>query len=889
MFLRVYTTVFTLLWYILSSLIPVYSQASSAESLVNEQRKTTLFASPLRPYTVDGAFVNYNDAQYPLWVLRPASDFSSWSEVNQKTQSSLESVLEVNKATKGTPYPTMGKVWVHAPLYQHHFSTQSSLPSLGTDKSPLTEDPTFETRLASELSQAGSAVEGNGLEGYVQNLDNRVLNLGDSAIEGGVTDWFSHYGTVKFSTDWLNNLDDPSASLDLLLPLYDNNQQLFFTQLGYQYNNEAVFNGRDFLNVGFGFRTRGESALFGINSFYDSDLSRGHRRGSIGVEYFQDYLKISGNYYFPLSDWKDSPDLEYYLERPAEGMDEKITGYLPIYPQLGGSLEYEQYYGDEVDITGSQHREKDPYAVTLEGEYTPVPAVTLHAGVTNAKGKLSSLEAGLDFTYRFGLPWEKQLSPDYVAESRQLSWQWRDLVERNNNIVLEYKKKEVFTATSKNYHIQALNAPHYGTPLTLKVMINGQSPLSAYDVQWHLPSQFIFKQSTHDQYVQSSTRDSIEVWVPPFGGEYSYSVTITHRDSGQVRTINSQIMVDSSNLNSLSLIAKNQVDLSKPDTTLETHFLAGNETLEQAWLQYIHLASKENPVPPFARFQSGVSLNALALPVVVAPNKVELHTKDHVSSLSSVIKDVNHSFEEIYEFDGKHNVFPIVIGGYIGTPIDISTYDSVKVTSGALADGKEKNTVTVTLKDSKNNPVSGENIIVTSPGSNAKVGAVIDNGDGTYSAQVTDTRAEMVKITVSHASDTKTVSMKFVANRGSVDISQAFIGAPVTTGANASKSSIQVLPDGAIANDKDKDKLTVTLKDSSGNVVPNMPVTFSTSASDSRLVGLATSSTNAQGEATIEVASSKAGDVAVLVTVAGKSKTVIAHFVAGAAKTLTLT
>ncbi|MCY9855439.1 inverse autotransporter beta domain-containing protein [Vibrio mediterranei] len=424
MSLKVYTTVFTILCYILSSLIPAYSQTSSAESLVKRQRKTTLFASPLRPYTVDSAFVNYSDAQYPLWILRPASDFSSWSEASQKTQSSLESMLEVNKATKDTPYPTMGKVWVHAPLYQHHFSTQSSLPSLGTDKSPLTEDPTFETRLASELSQAGSAVEGNGLEGYVQNLDNRVRNLGDSAIEGGVTDWFSHYGTVKFSTDWLNNLDDPSASFDLLLPLYDNNQQLFFTQLGYQYNSETFFSGRDFLNVGFGFRTRVKSVLFGVNGFYDSDLSRGHRRGSVGVEYFQDYLKISGNYYFPLSDWKDSLDLDDYLERPAEGMDEKITGYLPIYPQLGGSLEYEQYYGDEVDITGSQHREKDPYAVTFEGEYTPVPAITFHAGVTKAKGQSSSLEAGLDFTYRLGLPWEKQLSTDYVAESRQLSWQW---------------------------------------------------------------------------------------------------------------------------------------------------------------------------------------------------------------------------------------------------------------------------------------------------------------------------------------------------------------------------------------------------------------------------------------------------------------------------------
>ena len=51
--------------------------------------------------------------------------------------------------------------------------------------------------------------------------------------------------------------------------------------------------------------------------FYDYDFSRGHRRLGLGTEAWTDYLKLSGNYYHPLSDWKESEDFEFYEERPA--------------------------------------------------------------------------------------------------------------------------------------------------------------------------------------------------------------------------------------------------------------------------------------------------------------------------------------------------------------------------------------------------------------------------------------------------------------------------------------------------------------------------------------------------------------------------------------------
>ena len=50
--------------------------------------------------------------------------------------------------------------------------------------------------------------------------------------------------------------------------------------------------------------------MLGFNAVVDKDLSRGHTRGSIGLEYMHDNLKLVSNIYRRLSSWKDSPDFE---------------------------------------------------------------------------------------------------------------------------------------------------------------------------------------------------------------------------------------------------------------------------------------------------------------------------------------------------------------------------------------------------------------------------------------------------------------------------------------------------------------------------------------------------------------------------------------------------
>lgn len=104
---------------------------------------------------------------------------------------------------------------------------------------------------------------------------------------------------------------------------------------------------------------------------------------------------------------------------------------------------YEQYYGDEVGLFGKDKRQKDPHAITAEVNYTPVPLLTLSAGHKQGKSGENDTRFGLEVNYRIGEPLEKQLDTDSIRERRMLAGSRYDLVERNNNIVLEYRKSEV--------------------------------------------------------------------------------------------------------------------------------------------------------------------------------------------------------------------------------------------------------------------------------------------------------------------------------------------------------------------------------------------------------------------------------------------------------------
>jgi len=247
--------------------------------------------------------------------------------------------------------------------------------------------------------------------------------------------WLAHYGTgrVRLNTDTRYSLND--SDIDLLLPLWEQDSLLFYTQGGIHRADDRTQS-----SIGAGGRYFTAKVMWGWNLFMDNDLTQHHARYGIGGEYQQNYLKLSVNSYQRLTDWKDSPSFDNYQSRPANGWDVRAEGYLPAMPSLGMNMTWEQYYGDEVALFGKEHRQRDPHSWTAGLSWTPFPLLTFEGDRKQGEG-LHESRIGVTLRWLPGVMLAQQVNTAAVAFRRTLEGSRYDLVERNNDIVLEYRKK----------------------------------------------------------------------------------------------------------------------------------------------------------------------------------------------------------------------------------------------------------------------------------------------------------------------------------------------------------------------------------------------------------------------------------------------------------------
>lgn len=257
--------------------------------------------------------------------------------------------------------------------------------------------------------------------------------------------WLSQFGTARVQLNLDDNLSLKGSAFDMLLPLYDDQKSLLFSQFGLR-NHDS----RNTINIGAGVRTLQDNWMYGANVFFDRDITGKNNRIGFGAEAWTDYLKLSANSYLRLTDWHQSRDFADYDERPANGYDLRVEAYLPAYPQIGTNLKYEQYKGNEVALFGKDDRQKNPYAFTAGINYTPIPLITIGAEQRAGKGGRNDTNISIQLNYRLGEPWQSQIDPSAVAASRTLAGSRYDLVERNNNIVLEYQKQDLIQLVLPN-------------------------------------------------------------------------------------------------------------------------------------------------------------------------------------------------------------------------------------------------------------------------------------------------------------------------------------------------------------------------------------------------------------------------------------------------------
>ncbi|EOK6134744.1 Ig-like domain-containing protein [Escherichia coli] len=272
---------------------------------------------------------------------------------------------------------------------------------------------------------------------------NMARGWASSQASGAMTDWLSRFGTARITLGVDEDFSLKNSQFDFLHPWYETSDNLFFSQHTLHRTDE-----RTQINNGLGWRHFTPTWMSGINFFFDHDLSRYHSRAGIGAEYWRDYLKLSSNGYLRLTNWRSAPELDNdYEARPANGWDVRAEGWLPAWPYLGGKLVYEQYYGDEVALFDKDDRQSNPHAITAGLNYTPFPLMTFSAEQRQGKQGENDTRFAVDFTWQPGSAMQKQLDPNEVAARRSLAGSRYDLVDRNNNIVLEYRKKELVRLT----------------------------------------------------------------------------------------------------------------------------------------------------------------------------------------------------------------------------------------------------------------------------------------------------------------------------------------------------------------------------------------------------------------------------------------------------------
>lgn len=396
-----------------------FPMAAAAQGVVN--------AATQQPVPAQIAIANANTVPYTLGALESAQSVAERFGI---------SVAELRKLNK---FRTFARGFDNV-RQGDELDVPAQVSENNLTPPPGNSSGNLEQHIASTSQQIGSLLAEDMNSEQAANM---ARGWASSQASGAMTDWLSRFGTARITLGVDEDFSLKNSQFDFLHPRYETPDNLFFSQHTLHRTDE-----RTQINNGLGWRHFTPTWMSGINFFFDHDLSRYHSRAGIGAEYWRDYLKLSSNGYLRLTNWRSAPELDNdYEARPANGWDVRAEGWLPAWPHLGGKLVYEQYYGDEVALFDKDDRQSNPHAITAGLNYTPFPLMTFSAEQRQGKQGENDTRFAVDFTWRPGSAMQKQLDPNEVAARRSLAGSRFDLVDRNNNIVLEYRKKELVRLT----------------------------------------------------------------------------------------------------------------------------------------------------------------------------------------------------------------------------------------------------------------------------------------------------------------------------------------------------------------------------------------------------------------------------------------------------------
>lgn len=770
---------------------------------------------------IDGRFLQEQtptEIQTRTYILAQGESASSVANKFNMTDNALRRLNQFRTFARGydhlQPGDELDVPLAPLPEVRWHDAPATSVSSQRTDD-------TQSQKVAGYISQAGGALANGANSDAVAST---VRGIASGAASSEFQQWLSRFGTARVQLDANKHLSLKNSQLDMLFPLYENKDSLVFTQGSIHRTDD-----RNQSNLGLGYRWFASNWMLGANTFLDYDLSRDHARLGLGGEYWRDFLKLGFNTYHRLTNWKNSPDLVDYEERPATGWDIRAQYWLPVLPQLGGKLTYEQYYGNEVALFDRDNRQKNPHAITAGVNYTPVPLLTLSAEQRQGKAGKKDTQYGVEMNYQLGMPWLHQINPDLVAAMRSLADSRYDLVERNNNIVLEYRKKEVIRLKTED-----LVTGYAGEKKLLGVSVNSKYGLERID--WSA-SRLI---AAGGKIVQNG--EDWAVILPATGDVNSYIVSGIAVDNKGNRSSRADTQIT---------VTQPAIDASISSLSPSTAALPADGVSKQEFVLKVNdkeglpidIAENEISIEKTSKFQGSSNATMSSFTRRAAGEYVMTVTSGTMPEAFTIKPSARNT-----DFASAELKLTADSATALVDALDI-------VENNAIADGKSQNRFRVVVVDAQSNTVPGQSVSLHADNGATVAESAITEADGTVIVPVTSLYAGETTITASiKDNENKTLKLSFRPDQNTAWIEQ---------------KDLNILPEVSLADGNTQKTVTARVTDAQGNAIPDIMVSFS--ADNGAVLAKEQIKTDTLGIATTTMTSTVAGISHVVASVNSQS------------------
>ncbi|WP_050074834.1 inverse autotransporter beta domain-containing protein, partial [Yersinia intermedia] len=684
------------------------------------------------PAMMAHAAINTQVRATEVYVLHLGDTVQSVARENGLTVTELKKLNQLRQFSTPFEALTVGDE-IDIPLKEENFAAQSFL---------YNTDSQGESLLAQRVNQAANTLQNTSNSEALKDLARSdALNAANAKASQEVSNWLNGKGKARVKLDADRHLSLKNSQLDLLVPLWENESHMVFTQGSVHRTDDRTQS-----NLGLGYRYFADSYALGANTFYDHDWSRSHSRLGLGAEYQRNFFKLATNGYFRLSNWKDSPDFQNYEERPANGWDIRAEGYLPAYPGLGAKLAYEQYYGDNVGLFGKDNQQKNPHAITLGGSYSPFPLLKFKVDQRQGKGSQNDTLFGIDFNYVIGTPLSHQLDSSQLAASRSLIANRYDFVDRNNNIVLEYRQKNTLSLK-----LAQQVSGYTGERKSLEVSVNSSNGVERID--WDAPELL----SNGGQIIQEGA-GQYSVIVPEFqygaNAVNQYTVNATAYDqSGNASQQASTIVV----VTAAAVSATNSL-FTPAEIVLPND---GQSTAQ------LTLVLRDNNGQPVTGVADDIAMNITQSARTQPDVKVSKFKADPTQSgyyLATLTAGTQKgTFTLIPEVQNVRATPAVAI---IGDTTILASGAVITTVNNALADGTATNEVQATVTNAFGKPVPDAivNFSASSNGVTVVSATATTDANGIASTPLTSTQAGNYTVTAEINGQSGTAQVTFVAD-----------------------------------------------------------------------------------------------------------------------------